>query len=197
MPLRGYISPYYIQTKFPSPLSMYVSQTFLEAQNNLKMPSCTKKKALIADVSSDSWLITIWLFPKSPNCPSLNAKVVSEFSFLQALRSCIESVAKVMVKSCKLSPRISTALSFLQRSSERRIVFCREKQHSLCRRTTFIPLLKCFMHLHCWDQICLCMPVFQKKSLGFSRLVVEYVSANQPDKEIRYASICTEPGHKP
>lgn len=33
-----------------------------------------KRKALIADVSSDSWLIRIWLFLKSPNCPSLNAK---------------------------------------------------------------------------------------------------------------------------
>lgn len=120
--------------------------------------------------------------------------MVTEFSFLQALSSCIESVAKVTVKSCKLSPRDNTTLSFLQRSSERRIGFCREKQH---RRTTFIPVLKCFMYLQHWDQICLCMPIFQKKSLGFSRLVVEYVSANQPDKQIKYASICTEPGHKP
>lgn len=146
-----------------------------------------KKKALVADISSDSWRIKILLFLKSPNyhSSSLKAKVVSKFSFLQALSSCIESVAKVMVKSWKLSPRMSTSLYFLQRSSERRIVFCREKQQSLCRRTTFIPLLKCLMHLQCWDQICLCMPIFQKKSLGFSRLVVEYISANQPDKQMR------------
>lgn len=96
-----------------------------------------KKNALVADISSDFWLIRILFFLKSPNChsSSLNAKVVSEF-FLQALGSCIESVVKVMVKSCKLSPRINTTLffsaeilwekdSFLQREAAQ----CVQKNH--------------------------------------------------------------------
>lgn len=153
--------------KFPSPLSRRLkvcfTDMFIEAWKKLKMLSRTKK-ALTVDVSSKSWLTTTWLFLESPNSPSssLNAKSVSEFSF-----SCNESVPKVNMKSCKFPPTLSTTLSFLQRSSERRIVFCREKQHSLRSRTTFIPLPKCFMHLQCWGQICLCMPIFQKKSLSF------------------------------
>lgn len=74
---------------------------------------------------------------------------------------------KMNVKSCKLPPTISTTLSFLQRSSERRIVFCREKQHSLCSRTTFIPLPKCFMHLQCWGRFTSACQFFKRKASSF------------------------------
>jgi len=35
-----------------------------------------------------------------------------------------------------------------------------------------------------------------KENPLLSRLVIEYISANQLDKQIRYISICTGPGHK-
>lgn len=101
-----------------------------------------KKNALVADISSDFWLIRILFFLKSPNChsSSLNAKVVSEFSFLQALGSCIESVVKVMVKSCKLSPRISTTLFFFCRDPLRERFFFAERSSTVCAEEPHLSL---------------------------------------------------------
>lgn len=153
--------------------------------------------ALVADISSDSWLIRIWFFLKSPNCPSssLNAKVVwvlllAGFEFMHWI------IDKGDSEKLQTIPQDQHhCLSCREILWENRI-FQREEAQSVQKNHIYLPA-KCFTHLQCWDQICLCMSVFQKKSLGFSRLVVEYVSANQPDEQIRYASICTKPGHKP
>lgn len=165
---------------------------------HLKMPSCTKKKKGIGS-RYFFWLLTV---------KNMALSEVSKLSFI--FIKCKSDFRVLLLASFEFmhwisdkgdSEKLQTITQDQNHSVfpvlwEKDWVLQREEAQSV-QKNHIYPSAKCFMPLQCWDQICLCMPIFQKKSLGFSRLVVEYASANQPDKQIRYASICTEPGHKP
>lgn len=133
---------------------------------HLKMPSCTKKKKGIGS-RYFLWLLTVknMALSEVSKLSFIFIKCKSDFFFLPALSSCIESVIKGIVKSCKLLPKIRTTLSFL--SSERRTGFCREKKHSLCRRTTFIPLLNALCLCSAGTRFASACQFFKRKALAF------------------------------
>lgn len=140
---------------------------FLETSKKPPKLSCTKK-ASTADVSFNFWLITIWLFLKSPNSPSasLKAKAISVSPSCRIWAQAMNQCWRLMWKDANSLPPLALLCpSYRDPQTER---LCFAERNTVCAAEPHLSL--------CQSALCICSAgarfasarqFFKRKALAF------------------------------